>query len=55
MYFYKETSWSNGKLNDKVKVELEKDAKSLSTNPYLCALKTRHSYFVGGKTVKHIP
>ena len=29
---YKETSWSNAKLNDEVKVELETDAKSLSTD-----------------------
>ena len=34
-----ETSWSNAKLNDKVKVELETDAKSLSTDPYKCAIK----------------
>ena len=44
---YKEASWSNAKLNDEVKVELETDAKSLSTNPYMCAIKTRHFYFVG--------
>ena len=49
----KETSWSNSKLNDEVKVELETDAKSLSTDPYACAIKSRHSYFVGSKTVGH--
>ena len=31
-HVYKETSWSNAKLDDKVEVELEMDAKSLSTN-----------------------
>ena len=46
-YVYKETSWSNAKLNNEVKVELETDAKSLSTALYACAIKTRHSYFVG--------
>ena len=46
-HVYKETSWSNAKLNDKVKVELETDAKSLSNNPYACTIKVRHSYFVG--------
>ena len=38
-HVYDETSWSNAKLNDKVKVELETDAKSLSTDPYTCAIK----------------
>ena len=52
---YKETSWSNEKLNDGVKVELQTDAKSLSTDPYTCAIKARHSYFVSWKTVWHIP
>ena len=46
-YVYKKTSWSNAKLNDEVKVELEMDAKSFSTALYACAIKTRHSYFVG--------
>ena len=54
-YIYNETSWLNAKLNDEVKVELETDAKSLSTDLYSCALKGRHSYFVGWKTVGHIP
>ena len=31
------------------------DAKTLSTNSYACAIKARHSYFVGSKTVGHIP
>ena len=42
-------------MNDEVKVELETDAKSLSTDPYACAIKARHSYFVGWKTAGHIP
>ena len=54
-HVYKETSWSNAKLNDEVKVELETDVKSLSTEPYACAIKARHSYFVGWKIVGHIP
>ena len=32
-HVYKETSWSNTKLDGEVEVELEMDAKSLSTNP----------------------
>ena len=38
-HVYKETSWPNAKLNNEVKVELETDAKSLSTDPYACAIK----------------
>ena len=36
-------------------MELETDAKSLSTDPYACAIKARHSHFVSWKTVGHIP
>ena len=32
-----------------------KQMPSLSTDPYPCAIKERHSYFVGWKTVGHIP
>ena len=41
--------------NDEVKVELETDVKSLSTDPYASAIKARHSYFVDWKTVGYIP
>ena len=56
-HVYQETSWSNAKLNDGVKVELETDLqkRKRSTDPYTCAIKARHSYFVGWKTVGHIP
>ena len=54
-HVYEETSWSNAKSNDEVKVELERDTKSLSTDPYSCAMKASHSYFVGWKSGEHIP
>ena len=38
----KETSWSNAKTNEVVKAQLETDAKSLSTDPYDCAIKAKH-------------
>ena len=41
--------------NDEVKVELETDVKSLSTDPYASAIKARHSYFVDWKAVGYIP
>ena len=45
----KETSWSNAKMNKKVMVDLEADAKSLSTDTYACVIKAKHSYFIDGK------
>ena len=42
-------------MNEEVKVELETDAKSLSTDPYACVIKAKHSYFIGWKIVEHIP
>ena len=35
-------------------MELEADAKSISTDPYACAIKAKYSYFIGWKTVVHI-
>ena len=54
-HVYKETSWSNAKINEEVKVELETNTKSLSTDPYACAIKTKNPYFNDWKTVGHIP
>ena len=53
-HVYKETSWSNAKINEEVKVELETNT-TLSTDPYACAIKTKNSYFNDWKTVGHIP
>ena len=30
-------------------VDLEADAKSLSTDTYACVIKAKHSYFIDGK------
>lgn len=35
-------------------MELETDTKSLSNNPYACAIKAKHSYFIGWKSVGYI-
>ena len=50
-HVYKETSWSNAKVGDDVKVEIETNPKSVASDPYSCAIKTKHDYFVGWKTV----
>ena len=54
-HVYKETSWSNAKIGDEVKVEIEKNPKLIASDPYSCAIKTKHDYFIGWKTVGHIP
>ena len=54
-HVYKETSWSNAKVSDEVKVETETNPKSIASDPYSCAIKTKHDYFLGWKTVGHIP
>ena len=54
-HVYKETSWSNAKVGDEVKVEIETNPKSIASDPYSCAIKTKHDYFIGWKTVGHIP
>ena len=53
-HVYKETSWSNAKINEEVKVALETNTTSLSTDPYACAIKTKNPYFIDWKTVGHI-
>ena len=52
---YKETTWSNAKVGDKVKVEVESNLKSIAHNPYSCVIKAKHEYFTEWKTIGHIP
>ena len=54
-HVHKETSWSNAKINEEVKEELETNTTSLSADPYACAIKTKNPYFNDWKTVGHIP
>ena len=52
---FKETSWSNAKEGDEVKVELETNKSSNKIDPYACAIRAKEEYFEGWKTVGHIP
>ena len=54
-HVFKETSWSNAKEGDEVKVELETNKSSKKIDPYACAIRAREEYFKGWKTVGHIP
>ena len=54
-HVYKETTWSNAKVWDEVKVEVESNLKSIAHDPYSCAIKAKLEYFKGWKTVGHFP
>ena len=54
-HVYKETTRSNVKVGGEVKVEVESNLKSITHDPYSCAIKTKHEHYVGWKTVGHIP
>ena len=54
-HVYKETTWSNAKVNEKVKIEIETNQSSIAINPYAYAVKSKEKYFDGWKTVGHVP
>ena len=54
-HVYKKTTWSNAKVGDEVKVEVESNLSSIAHYHYSCAIKAKHEYFTGWKTVGHIP
>ena len=54
-YVYKETTWSNAKVGDEVKVEVESNLKSIAHDPYPSGIKAKHEYFAGRKMVGRIP
>ena len=54
-HVYKETTWSNAKVGDEVKVELRRNLKSIAHDSFSCAVKAEHEYFAWSKTVGHIP
>ena len=53
-HVFKETSWSNAKEGDEVKVEFETNGSSNKINPYACAIRAKEEYFKGWKTVGYI-
>ena len=54
-HVYKETTWSNAKVNEKVKIEIETNQSSIAIDSYACAVKAKEEYFDGWKTVGHAP
>ena len=53
-HVYKETTWSNAKVNEKVKIEIESNQSPMALDPYACALKAKDKYFDEWKTVRHV-
>ena len=54
-HVYKETTWTNAKVNEKVKIEIETNQSSIASDPYACAVKAKEKYFNGWKTVGQVP
>ena len=54
-HVYKETTWSNAKVNKKVKIEIETNQSSIAIDAYACAVKAKEKYFDGWKAVGHVP
>ena len=54
-HIYKNTSWKNAKVGEKVIVEMEIKKSSLEVDPYACVLKTKNHFFDSLITVGHIP
>ena len=48
-HVYKETSWSNAKLGDEVRAEIEANAKSIASDPYSCVIKPNTVISLNGK------
>ena len=52
-HVYKNTTWDQAKVGDKVLVEIESDKKSKEIDPYCCSIRTSVNQQI--KTVRHIP
>ena len=52
--YHKETTWSNAKVNEKVKIEIESNQSSIAVDPYACAVKAKDKYFDEWKNVRHL-
>ena len=54
-HVYKEATWSNAKVNEKVKSEIKTNQSLITTDPYACAVKAKKKYFDRWKTAGHVP
>ena len=54
-HVYKNISWTNAKVEEKVTVEIETKKSSLEVDPYSCAIKIKNRFFDSLITVGQIP
>ena len=54
-HVYKQTTWSNVKLNKKVKINIETNQSLIAIDPHACAEKAKEKHYDGWKTVSNIP
>ena len=54
-HVYKETTCSNAKVNERVKIKIETNQSLIAIDPYACVVKAKEKYFDGWKTVGHVP
>ena len=53
-HVYKNTSWTNAKVGEKVRVKMETKKSSLEVDPYACAIKIKNRFFDSLITIRHI-
>ena len=46
--YHKETTWSNAKVNEKVKIEIETNQSSIAIDPYVCAVIGKQNFLIDG-------
>ena len=54
-HVYKNISWTNAKVGEKVTIEMETKKSSLEVDPYVCAIKIKNRFFDSLITVGYIP
>ena len=53
-HVYKNKSWTNAKVGEKVTVEMETKKVSLEVDPYACAIKIKNCFFNSLITIGHL-
>ena len=53
--YIRRLTWSNAKVNEKVKTEIYTNQISIAIDPYACAVKAKEKYFDGCTTVGYVP
>ena len=54
-HVYKNTTWTNARLGEKVLIALETLQSSLEVDPYACAVKIKNRFYEHHITVGHLP